>query len=376
MMNFIFDLPVKIAFGSGKIADQSVLPLIPAGEKALVITHNSDEPFELGQFDKLHNLLSVRGVASMLYDMISPCPSVEEISGAVDAAREGEVDFVVGLGGPGAMDAAKIVSAAMANGGELKELFSPKSEQGGALPVMTVPVSCSGAGTDQWALASDNGCPVALGKGVYPQFCLCDPDLLDGMPMAALALNAMHTVVSAAQIVAWDEAQPAATLLALESLSISAALLQSIDQEAARETFNSGMAWSGAGLGLAQALGERPYMGGISAGIMAAFTEAPRGLAPAMVGPAWMRRMEEKFPDKISDLASALSGGEKDFGLDEILKSLGRESGLSGARLDSCGIPEDYLPELAKTAHDFMEGETYENLLKVLESAWKEDVSD
>lgn len=184
MLNFDFILPTRIIFGVGenqkigkeckKIGNR---PLIVTGKKAMR---------ETGILDKVLGLLKEAKIEPVLFERIEPNPRHTTIDEAGRIARAEKCDFVIGLGGGSAMDAAKGIAAVAKSGkpvwdhiytGE-NETFVPVRE---ALPIVCIPtIAATGSEADRGGVISNmetNEKAGIFSNALFPTLSIVDPQL-------------------------------------------------------------------------------------------------------------------------------------------------------------------------------------------------------
>ena len=108
MNSFIYCNPVKVVFGLGMLA-QAGVEAAKLGKRAFVVSY--DDRSVTGTLAKLNGLLAAAGVASQEFLEVTPNPPIEMVAKGVEAAKAFGADFIVGVGGGSAMDAAKAIAA-------------------------------------------------------------------------------------------------------------------------------------------------------------------------------------------------------------------------------------------------------------------------
>ncbi len=108
MNGFTYQNPVKVIFGAGSLA-QAGAEAAKLGKRALVVSYNDGSV--TGTLAKLKGLLDAAGVASQEFLEVVPNPPIEMVARGVDQAKAFGADFIIGVGGGSAMDAAKAVAA-------------------------------------------------------------------------------------------------------------------------------------------------------------------------------------------------------------------------------------------------------------------------
>lgn len=184
MLNFDFILPTRIIFGVGenqKIGKESKKignrPLIVTGKKSMR---------ETGILDRVVGLLKDAKIEPVLFEKIEPNPRNKTIDEAGQIARSENCDFVIGLGGGSAMDAAKGIAAVAKSGkpvwdhiysGE-NETFVPVRE---ALPIVCVPtIAATGSEADRGGVISNMETHEKAGifsNALFPTLSIVDPQL-------------------------------------------------------------------------------------------------------------------------------------------------------------------------------------------------------
>lgn len=108
MNSFTYRNPVKVIFGAGTF-DQAGSQARALGERTLIVSYG-DASLE-APLAKLRRLLDDAGVASETFLEVTPNPPIEMVARGVAAARACRADFIIGIGGGSAMDAAKAIAA-------------------------------------------------------------------------------------------------------------------------------------------------------------------------------------------------------------------------------------------------------------------------
>jgi len=113
MLNYY--MPVRLITGERCVENNSAL-FAAYGKKCLLITGASSAK-KSGALDDVLRALEKENIASVLFDRIGPNPLLSVCMEAGILAERENVDFVVGIGGGSALDAAKAVSVFAANPG-------------------------------------------------------------------------------------------------------------------------------------------------------------------------------------------------------------------------------------------------------------------
>ena len=144
-MNFSFNLPVRIVSGYNCIEKNA--SLLCAGSSALIVTGKSGAKAS-GALDDVLSVLSANGVAYSVFDKIAENPPIETCFEGGRLAADAGADFIIGIGGGSAIDAAKAIAAFASNQQiEMMELFDSKKRTAPALPIIAIPTT-SGTGSE------------------------------------------------------------------------------------------------------------------------------------------------------------------------------------------------------------------------------------
>ena len=144
-MNFSFKLPVEIISGHDcikKNADRFAL-----GRSAFIVTGKSGARLS-GALDDVLDVLDALGITYEIYDSIRENPPLRDCHEGGMAAADAGADFVIGIGGGSAIDAAKAIAAFASNQQiGMDELFIPQKRFNPALPIIAIPTT-SGTGSE------------------------------------------------------------------------------------------------------------------------------------------------------------------------------------------------------------------------------------
>lgn len=230
MIHFDFFCPARILFGRGTLARLGDLAA-GFGRRALLVT-NAGVPGDGSVVDRLASLLDAAGVA------VTCClqrgePTVADIERTVAAGRSAACDWVIGLGGGSAIDAAKASAGLLTNLGspldymEVVGLGRPLAQP--AAPWVAVPTT---AGTG--AEATRNaviGYPEKRFKAslrseqLLARVAVIDPELAVSAPAEVTAASGLDALCQLVESYTSNRAQPLTDALALQGLSQAAPAL-------------------------------------------------------------------------------------------------------------------------------------------------------
>ena len=116
-MNFDFNNPTKILFGSGKLNELGSQPM--PGKKALLLMSGGKSAKVSGAYERTLEQLSKAGVEVAEFAKVMENPVREMVMEGAAFARENGCDFIVALGGGAVLDSAVAVAAMATNPGDL-----------------------------------------------------------------------------------------------------------------------------------------------------------------------------------------------------------------------------------------------------------------
>ncbi len=144
-MNFSFNLPVKIVSGTDCI--QKNASLLCLGSCALIITGKNGAR-KSGALDDVTKVLAENGIRHSIFDCITENPPLEVCFEGGKVATDIGADFVIGIGGGSAIDAAKAIAAFAANRKiSPMDIFDPEKRVNPSLPIVAIPTT-SGTGSE------------------------------------------------------------------------------------------------------------------------------------------------------------------------------------------------------------------------------------
>ena len=195
-MNFNFNNPTNLIFGSGKLNElgEQIVARRKAGtlgKKALLLTSNGKSTKINGSFDRVIEQLKEADVEVSVCSKIMENPLKDTVMEAAAFAKESNCDFIVALGGGAVLDSAVAVSAMATNPGDLWDYVNGGTGKGKSLvnpglPIVTIATS-SGTGSEVncWGVISNPDTNEKIGFGdpsIVPVLAIVDPELMKTVP--------------------------------------------------------------------------------------------------------------------------------------------------------------------------------------------------
>ncbi|HJD53229.1 MAG TPA: iron-containing alcohol dehydrogenase [Candidatus Avibacteroides avistercoris] len=189
--NFTYDMyvPTHVIFGAGMLGKLSEQPM--PGKKALIVISNGKSTRANGYLARTEEQLAKAGVSSVVFDGVTPNPTIANVNDGARAARENGCDFLVALGGGSVMDSTKAIAVMAVNGGELWDYVSVGSGKGMPFAVRPLPIVAitttagTGSETDNSGVITkeDTFEKAFVGNdALYPVLSIVDPELMKSVP--------------------------------------------------------------------------------------------------------------------------------------------------------------------------------------------------
>lgn len=202
MNPFTYHNPVKVVFGNGalsRVGEEAAR----LGRRALVVSYGDGSVS--GTLARIGELLDGAGVAWHDFLEVTPNPPIEMVAEGVAKAKEFAADFVIGVGGGSAMDAAKAIAAGVLyRHGDLWNMVyashsnvtaQPPEE---ALPLLLVPtLPATGSEMNMCSVVSST---VRRKKSyiwadcLYARTAILDPELTYSLPPFQTACGAVDAI--------------------------------------------------------------------------------------------------------------------------------------------------------------------------------------
>lgn len=233
-INQIVEIRAKTTayLGVGAIRKMQDIAAILAAKsiKKVVVVAGKGSYIKSGAWEVVKSALDGQGIDHVIYNKITPNPTVDQVDEASKLAREFGAAAVIAIGGGSPIDAGKGVAVLLANPGktarELCEFLFPVET---AVPIIAINLT-HGTGTevDRFAVITipeKEFKPALAFDCLYPLFSIDDPALMAQLPpdqTAFVSVDAVNHVIEAATT---SVGSPFAITLAKETVALVARYL-------------------------------------------------------------------------------------------------------------------------------------------------------
>lgn len=202
MNNFDFYNPVRVRFGAGQLESVGEIAH-KAGQCACIVSYRELGPLK-PVCDKVEKILKEKGISVFTFYKADPNPDIKTIGEGADFCREHNVDFVIGIGGGSAMDAAKSVAAGVYYQGDLWNMVYSRHHDVTAVPpekalptIMIPTLPATGSEMNQCSVASNRELKeksYIWAECLYPTWAIIDPELTLTLPAYQSACAAADSI--------------------------------------------------------------------------------------------------------------------------------------------------------------------------------------
>ena len=358
MTPFVFNTASSLHFGAGKIAELGEMARTQMGERVMLISDPGLS--KLGIVGRVAEILEKAGISVSVFADVQADPPESVIEAAVAAAKELDVQGIVGLGGGSSLDVAKLVAVLALGQETLVGMFGVGNTKGPRLPLILVPTT-SGTGSEVTMVSI-----VTTGKSekmgvvspvILPDVALLDPELTYGLPphiTAATGIDAMVHAIEAYASVSPNN-NPMSRNLACEALRLMGRAIERAVHEGSDKDARGDMLLGSMMAGQAFANSPVAAVHALAYPIGGHF-KVPHGLSNALVLPHVLRFNAVTAPKPYAEIAPfvfpelvGMGAQEAAAAFAEEMQELSKRCGLQQSLFD-VGIGRDDLPMMARDA--------------------------
>ncbi|MGL1892828.1 MAG: iron-containing alcohol dehydrogenase [Spirochaetaceae bacterium] len=356
-MNFNFESPAKIIFGSGKVKE--LLNIIkPLTDNIIVITGKSN------RFTYILDNLEENGIKCTVFN-VGQEPLIEDVDTAVDLARSKSTDLVLALGGGSVIDTAKAVSIMLLNPGTvldyLEVIGGGQTLYDPSIPCIAVPTT-SGTGsevTKNSVLKSvEHNRKVSMRSPfMIPEIVIIDPELTLTVPKDVTFYTGMDALTQVIEPYLSNQSNHFTDLLCKDAILKAVPALKDLNKNLQDLKAREDMSYVSLIGGLALANAKLGAVHGF-AGPMGGLYNIPHGLICAILLPrvlkvnyyAVIKRGTVQQLNKFKELATILTGHDDPNLAIKIVEDLTKE--LNIPNLSKFGIKKEDIDNIVLMSKD------------------------
>ena len=307
-MDFDFSIPVRVLSGKGAVLQHTPL-LRSFGKRCLIVTGGKSAALS-GALQDMKAALISEEIVFDVFSEVGPNPLLSACHKAGALAREAGADFIVGIGGGSALDAAKAAAVFAANPD-----FAPTDiytrERRPALPLVLIGTT-AGTGSEVGKVSVLTNDATGRKKSVsgadlYPALTFADPTYTCTMPFAVTVSTALDALSHAMEGYCTPKCTDIPALFGEKAVSlIWQGLLRLLETKenpdyAGRERLYYGSLYAGITLAACGTAFPHPLGYVLTEGY-----DTAHGTACAVFLPAFLRRAVKYTPEKAQRLLAAM----------------------------------------------------------------------
>lgn len=367
MLQFDFNNPTRLLFGSGKLKElgRQKLP----GKKAMVLLSNGNSSKISGALPRTLEQLAAAGVETALFAKIMENPVKEVVMEGAAFARDQNCDFIVALGGGAVLDASVAISAMATNPGDLWDYVCGGTGKGqplqrDGLPVVTIPTT-SGTGSEIncWGVISNLETKEKIGFGdprLVPVLSIVDPELMLSVPARYTAYQGFDALFHNTEVMISRQVNILSETLALSAIENIAKFLPVAVRDGGNLEARERVAYGSTIAGMTMQLTSTTAEHSMEHAMSAYHHNLPHGAGLIMISKAFYEFFIDKHAcdGQFIKMARAMGVGGADQPKDFItaLLKLQEDCGVSDLRMSDFGfLPEESMA-LAKGARSMQGG--------------------
>lgn len=373
---FRFYQPTQIYFGENRLNEIGKLSL-RYGKRCLLVT-TPDEPLR-PLYERIIKLLNEQNISVLHFDKVEPNPTVEIVEAGFSLIKDNPVDFVLAVGGGSSIDTAKAISFTYGKDSIdwdylFKEFSSPYeiypkySENNLPLLVVTT-TSGTGSQVTQAAVISRGEEKLTFyHQDLFSKACIVDPTLMLTLPNRLTAATGFDAFTHAFESFINSHASPYSEIDSLKAMKLIIDNLPLALKEPKNLEYRTNLALADtlAGRALANSGAAAPHP---LSEIIGGLTHIPHGEALAIVFPAFINNMKDKYTDKFNIVSKLFDSNCNDlyYIICEFLKTIGLYKKLSEFNVSK----ENFNKMIDCPILDFLPFGTRQELEKILKDSYE-----
>ena len=366
-MNFDFNSPTKILFGSGKLNELGSQPL--PGKKALLLMSGGKSAKVSGAYDRTLEQLRKAGVEVMEFAKVMENPVKEMVMEGAAFAKENGCDFIVALGGGAVLDSAVAVAAMATNPGDLWDYVNGGTGKGQplvnpGLPSVAITLTAgTGSEVNCWGVISNLETKEKIGFGyqeLTPVLAVVDPELMKTVPAKYTAYQGFDALFHNTEVMMSNGVNILSETIALSAIENIANYLPRAVKDGNDLVAREHIAYGSTMAGIAMQLTSTTAQHSMEHAMSAYHHNLPHGAGLIMISVEFARYFIERHAcdEQLIKMARVMGMPNADKPEDFItaLQQLQKDCGVDDLKMSDYGIQKDECMTLAVNARETMGG--------------------
>ena len=366
-MNFDFNSPTKILFGSGKLNELGSQPL--PGKKALLLMSGGKSAKVSGAYDRTLEQLRKAGVEVMEFAKVMENPVKEMVMEGAAFAKENGCDFIVALGGGAVLDSAVAVAAMATNPGDLWDYVNGGTGKGQplvnpGLPIVAITLTAgTGSEVNCWGVISNLETKEKIGFGyqeLTPVLAVVDPELMTTVPAKYTAYQGFDALFHNTEVMMSNGVNILSETIALSAIENIANYLPRAVKDGNDLVAREHIAYGSTMAGIAMQLTSTTAQHSMEHAMSAYHHNLPHGAGLIMISVEFARYFIERHAcdEQLIKMARVMGMPNADKPEDFItaLQQLQKDCGVDDLKMSDYGIQKDECMTLAVNARETMGG--------------------
>ena len=366
-MNFDFNNPTKILFGSGKLNELGSQPL--PGKKALLLMSGGKSAKVSGAYDRTLEQLRKAGVEVTEFAKVMENPVKEMVMEGAAFAKENGCDFIVALGGGAVLDSAVAVAAMATNPGDLWDYVNGGTGKGQplvnpGLPIVAITLTAgTGSEVNCWGVISNLETKEKIGFGypeLTPVLAVVDPELLKTVPAKYTAYQGFDALFHNTEVMMSNGVNILSETIALSAIENIANYLPRAVKDGNDLVAREHIAYGSTMAGIAMQLTSTTAQHSMEHAMSAYHHNLPHGAGLIMISVEFARYFIERHAcdEQLIKMARVMGMPNADKPEDFItaLQQLQKDCGVDDLKMSDYGIQKDECMTLAVNARETMGG--------------------
>jgi len=339
-MNFGFSAKVNVRFG------EEALTVLDGIKNKSVFILTTPPLVNNGSLDRIKEHLKDNKIS--FTDNIEPNPSCDNITAAVNLAKEKNAEVIIALGGGSVMDTGKCVAAFLENGGTPEEYMGGKLLKIAPLPLFCIPTT-SGTGSEvtNVAVISDKKKGIKrpfVSPYMLPLYALVVPSLTLSVPKRITAETGWDAFCHAIEAYWNIESNPVSDAIAKDAIKLILNNIVKVYDDGSDIKARENMSLGSLMAGIAFAETRTTALHGLSFRLTSHYNLS-HGRACVLSLLPFMKEVIRKNAQKMNELASSAGYNNADEMVIDVRKKLiYTEMAIT---LKEAGVPADRIEELA-----------------------------